>query len=80
MIQVLIKKSYDRTKRIRRRNWKLKELHRDREVMDTDDERYEKMSGKCVGELTKRAEFPFQTKVTSSLSHLNLHLPVMGTP
>ncbi|KAK3513565.1 hypothetical protein QTP70_019457 [Hemibagrus guttatus] len=36
---VLIKKSYDRTKRIKRRNWKLKELHRDREGMDTDDER-----------------------------------------
>ncbi|XP_021568659.1 60S ribosomal export protein NMD3 isoform X4 [Carlito syrichta] len=36
---VLIKKSYDRTKRQRRRNWKLKELARDRENMDTDDER-----------------------------------------
>ncbi|GAB1287602.1 60S ribosomal export protein NMD3 [Apodemus speciosus] len=36
---VLIKKSYDRTKRQRRRNWKLKELARDREGMDTDDER-----------------------------------------
>ncbi|NXI91161.1 NMD3 protein, partial [Psophia crepitans] len=36
---VLIKKSYDRTKRQRRRNWKLKELERDREGMDTDDER-----------------------------------------
>ncbi|EMP32714.1 60S ribosomal export protein NMD3, partial [Chelonia mydas] len=37
--KVLIKKSYDRTKRQRRRNWKLKELERDREGMDTDDER-----------------------------------------
>ncbi|XP_078003592.1 60S ribosomal export protein NMD3 isoform X2 [Phascolarctos cinereus] len=36
---VLIKKSYDRAKRQRRRNWKLKELHRDKETMDTDDER-----------------------------------------
>ncbi|KAK9401275.1 60S ribosomal export protein NMD3 [Crotalus adamanteus] len=36
---VLIKKSYDRTKRQRRRNWKLKELQRDRDNMDTDDER-----------------------------------------
>lgn len=36
---VLIKKSYDRTKRQRRRNWKLKELARDKENMDTDDER-----------------------------------------
>lgn len=36
---VLIKKSYDRTKRQRRRNWKLKELARERENMDTDDER-----------------------------------------
>ncbi|XP_021790384.1 60S ribosomal export protein NMD3 isoform X5 [Papio anubis] len=37
--KVLIKKSYDRTKRQRRRNWKLKELARERENMDTDDER-----------------------------------------
>nr|XP_003218214.1 PREDICTED: 60S ribosomal export protein NMD3 [Anolis carolinensis] len=36
---ILIKKSYDRSKRQRRRNWKLKELERDREGMDTDDER-----------------------------------------
>ncbi|CAN8190401.1 unnamed protein product [Coccothraustes coccothraustes] len=36
---VLIKKSYDRSKRQRRRNWKLKELERDREASDTDDER-----------------------------------------
>uniref|UniRef100_A0A803V6W9 60S ribosomal export protein NMD3 n=1 Tax=Ficedula albicollis TaxID=59894 RepID=A0A803V6W9_FICAL len=36
---VLIKKSYDRSKRQRRRNWKLKELERDREATDTDDER-----------------------------------------
>ncbi|XDA71311.1 hypothetical protein R6Z07F_001663 [Ovis aries] len=36
---VLIKKSYDRSKRQRRRNWKLKELARDRENVDTDDER-----------------------------------------
>lgn len=39
-LQVLIKKSYDRTKRQHRRNWKLKELERDREGMDTDDERF----------------------------------------
>uniref|UniRef100_A0A4W4FMS6 60S ribosomal export protein NMD3 n=1 Tax=Electrophorus electricus TaxID=8005 RepID=A0A4W4FMS6_ELEEL len=36
---VLIKKSYDRAKRIKRRNWKLKELARDKEGLDTDDER-----------------------------------------
>ena len=36
---VLIKKSYDCTKRQRRRNWKLKELARDKENKDTDDER-----------------------------------------
>nr|KAF6360007.1 hypothetical protein mMyoMyo1_010969 [Myotis myotis] len=36
---VLIKKSYDHTKRQHRRKWKLKELARDRENMDTDDER-----------------------------------------
>ncbi|KAG8136113.1 putative 60S ribosomal export protein [Naja naja] len=36
---VLIKKCYDRTKRQRRRNWKLKELQRDRDNMDTNDER-----------------------------------------
>lgn len=36
---VLIKKSYDRMKRAKRRNWKLKELDREREGMDTDDER-----------------------------------------
>ena len=36
---VLIKKSYDRTRRQRRRNWKLKELARERENTDTDDER-----------------------------------------
>ncbi|XP_068939618.1 60S ribosomal export protein NMD3 [Petaurus breviceps papuanus] len=36
---VLIKKSYDRAKRQRRRNWRLKELDRDKETMDTDDER-----------------------------------------
>lgn len=39
-LQVLIKKSYDRSKRQRRRNWKLKELERDREATDTDDERF----------------------------------------
>lgn len=39
-LQVLIKKSYDRTKRQRRRNWKLKELERDREGMGSDDERF----------------------------------------
>ena len=38
--QVLIKKSYDRMKRARRRNWKLKELDREREGMDSSgDER-----------------------------------------
>uniref|UniRef100_A0AAQ4P131 60S ribosomal export protein NMD3 n=1 Tax=Gasterosteus aculeatus aculeatus TaxID=481459 RepID=A0AAQ4P131_GASAC len=36
---VLIKKSYDRSRRVRRRNWKLQEMARDREDMDTDDER-----------------------------------------
>ena len=36
---VLIKKSYDHTKRQCLRNWKRKELARDRENMDTDDER-----------------------------------------
>uniref|UniRef100_A0A8C9R518 60S ribosomal export protein NMD3 n=3 Tax=Scleropages formosus TaxID=113540 RepID=A0A8C9R518_SCLFO len=36
---VLIKKSYDRAKRVKRRNWKLREMERDREGMDTDDER-----------------------------------------
>ncbi|XP_020647474.3 60S ribosomal export protein NMD3 [Pogona vitticeps] len=36
---VLIKKCYDRTKRQHRRNWRLKELERDREDMDTEDER-----------------------------------------
>ncbi|XP_058520006.1 60S ribosomal export protein NMD3-like [Ochotona princeps] len=36
---VLIKKSYDRSKRQRRRNWKLRELTKERENMDTDDER-----------------------------------------
>jgi nonsense-mediated mRNA decay protein 3 len=37
---VLIKKSYDRSKRARRRNWKLKEMERDREGLDVVDERY----------------------------------------
>uniref|UniRef100_A0A8C4ZB72 60S ribosomal export protein NMD3 n=1 Tax=Gadus morhua TaxID=8049 RepID=A0A8C4ZB72_GADMO len=36
---VLIKKSYDRSKRARRRNWKLKEMERDREGLDVVDER-----------------------------------------
>uniref|UniRef100_A0A3B5LXA5 60S ribosomal export protein NMD3 n=1 Tax=Xiphophorus couchianus TaxID=32473 RepID=A0A3B5LXA5_9TELE len=36
---VLIKKSYDRSRRVKRRNWKLQEMARDREGMDTDDER-----------------------------------------
>ncbi|KAL4647647.1 60S ribosomal export protein NMD3 isoform X1 [Arapaima gigas] len=36
---VLIKKSYDRARRVKRRNWKLKEMEKDREGMDTDDER-----------------------------------------
>lgn len=43
-MKVLIKKSYDRSKRQHRRNWKLKELERDREGMDTDDERFAKCS------------------------------------
>uniref|UniRef100_A0AAV2IZB8 60S ribosomal export protein NMD3 n=1 Tax=Knipowitschia caucasica TaxID=637954 RepID=A0AAV2IZB8_KNICA len=37
--KVLIKKSYDRTRRVKRRNWKLQEMARDKEGMDTDDER-----------------------------------------
>ena len=40
-LKVLIKKSYDRTRRVKRRNWKLQEMARDREGMDTDDERQE---------------------------------------
>uniref|UniRef100_A0A7N8WSX3 60S ribosomal export protein NMD3 n=1 Tax=Mastacembelus armatus TaxID=205130 RepID=A0A7N8WSX3_9TELE len=36
---VLIKKSYDRSRRIKRRNWKLQELAREGDGMDTDDER-----------------------------------------
>uniref|UniRef100_A0A673B9E4 60S ribosomal export protein NMD3 n=1 Tax=Sphaeramia orbicularis TaxID=375764 RepID=A0A673B9E4_9TELE len=36
---VIIKKSYDRSRRMRRRNWKLQEMARDRDGMDTDDER-----------------------------------------
>uniref|UniRef100_A0A8D3ANQ8 60S ribosomal export protein NMD3 n=1 Tax=Scophthalmus maximus TaxID=52904 RepID=A0A8D3ANQ8_SCOMX len=36
---VLIKKSYDRSRRAKRRNWKLQEMSKDREGMDTDDER-----------------------------------------
>uniref|UniRef100_A0AAY4E939 60S ribosomal export protein NMD3 n=1 Tax=Denticeps clupeoides TaxID=299321 RepID=A0AAY4E939_9TELE len=36
---VLIKKSYNRTKRVKRRNWKLQEMDRDREGMDSTDER-----------------------------------------
>lgn len=39
-VQVLIKKSYDRVKRVKNRIWKLKELDRERETVDTDDERY----------------------------------------
>lgn len=39
LLKVLIKKSYDRTRRVKRRNWKLQEMARDREGMDTDDER-----------------------------------------
>lgn len=38
-LKVLIKKSYDRTRRAKRRNWKLQEMAKDREGMDTDDER-----------------------------------------
>ena len=37
--QVLIKKGYDRTRRARRRNWKLQEMARDREADNSDDER-----------------------------------------
>lgn len=37
--KVLIKKSYDRSRRVKRRNWKLQEMSRDREGLDTDDER-----------------------------------------
>lgn len=36
---VLIKKRFDRNRRQRRRNWRLKEMEREREGMDTDDER-----------------------------------------
>ncbi|MGH0148638.1 UNVERIFIED_CONTAM: hypothetical protein FKN15_033802 [Acipenser sinensis] len=36
---VLIKKRFDRSRRQRRRNWRLKEMEREREGMDTDDER-----------------------------------------
>ncbi|XP_053278889.1 60S ribosomal export protein NMD3-like [Pleuronectes platessa] len=36
---VLIKKSYDRSRRVKRRNWKLEEMPRDREDNNTDDER-----------------------------------------
>ncbi|XP_064418298.1 60S ribosomal export protein NMD3 isoform X2 [Latimeria chalumnae] len=36
---VLIKKRFDRSKRLHRRNWKLKGLEREKEGMDTDEER-----------------------------------------
>ncbi|XP_051521138.1 60S ribosomal export protein NMD3 isoform X1 [Myxocyprinus asiaticus] len=36
---VLIKKSYDRVKRVKNRNWKLQELNRERDDTNTDDER-----------------------------------------
>uniref|UniRef100_A0A671M2F3 60S ribosomal export protein NMD3 n=1 Tax=Sinocyclocheilus anshuiensis TaxID=1608454 RepID=A0A671M2F3_9TELE len=36
---VLIKKSYDRMKRVKNRVWKLRELDRERDATDTDDER-----------------------------------------
>ncbi|TRY89070.1 hypothetical protein DNTS_009795 [Danionella cerebrum] len=36
---VLIKKSYDSVRRARRRVWKLKEMDRERDAADTDDER-----------------------------------------
>ncbi|CDQ78929.1 unnamed protein product [Oncorhynchus mykiss] len=36
---VLIKKSYNRSKRVKRRNWKLKEMDKDREGMAPEDER-----------------------------------------
>ncbi len=38
-VQVLIKKSYDRMKRVKSRVWKLRELDRERDATDTDDER-----------------------------------------
>ena len=38
-LQVLIKKSYNRSKRVKRRNWKLKEMDKDREGMAPEDER-----------------------------------------
>lgn len=50
-LQVLIKKSYDRSRRQRRRNWKLKELERDREATDTDDERFSICSPCSVAKL-----------------------------
>lgn len=37
--KVLIKKSYDRSRRAKRRNWKLQEMSRERDGMDTDDEK-----------------------------------------
>lgn len=40
-VQVLIKKSYDRMRRARNRVWKLRELERERDAADTDDERSE---------------------------------------
>ncbi|XP_023870122.2 60S ribosomal export protein NMD3 isoform X1 [Salvelinus sp. IW2-2015] len=36
---VLIKKSYNRSKRVKRRNWKLKEMDKDREGLAPEDER-----------------------------------------
>uniref|UniRef100_A0A672MH81 60S ribosomal export protein NMD3 n=1 Tax=Sinocyclocheilus grahami TaxID=75366 RepID=A0A672MH81_SINGR len=39
MYKVLIKKSYDRMKRVKNRVWKLRELDRERDATDTDDER-----------------------------------------
>lgn len=51
--KVLIKKSYDRTRRVKRRNWKLQEMARDRDGMDTDDERYNRSSLYHFSELTE---------------------------
>lgn len=36
---MLIKKGYDRARRVKRRNWKLQEMTREREGIASDDER-----------------------------------------
>ncbi|KAB0399775.1 hypothetical protein E2I00_005642, partial [Balaenoptera physalus] len=72
---VLIKKSYDRTKRQRRRNWKLKELARDRENMDTDDERQYQdfLEDLEEDEAIRKNIQPFLWKVTQMMKeHLKL--------